>query len=492
MIKCLICLLLYPHHITCSPAPGEWDERLDQRFCPLPARCEVDFHTKLSDEEFEVQYREKRPVVLSDLTDAWRSRRSDAWSRRHFITKYGKLQVGVGESAEIVSHAGTSPNRTTLETYVLKDKAEGHYAFDGDFFGQSDLASDMLNDCQPLPQSIRRLVGKFANGTTRSQRYLGLGRLGSGVGWHSHIEGWLFQLRGNKRIFLYPPHIFPPLEMPSYRNQQDWINEILPRLFEPPITNPPQQVILRPGDTLYIPSGWHHATLNCGDAVSLAIQVRPQEPVINLDHMLFATNIAQGSQWVLENRLKEQQQHQKKLKHEINRFKKMTGRLLKKIISSSPLRVHPRLWYTEYLHDIGGTKNNALALTHARKAVSLSPYVPKVRMTHAWCLSVCMRDRAVSYVNATQSANKARNRVERETSMENRAVERAHLFELTKEWIQTLDTCILLDPESPLSIEKIVQYVTQYRRVFPNSLRSEFEALLEESKNVSRYFAHHS
>ena len=465
----------------------EWDNTIDPTLCPLPAPVEIDcIEHSLSDAIFEQRFRERRPVLLRQATSNWSAHHE--WTRPRFIQKYGKLQVGVGGSTEIVNNAGRSPERIDVATYVHRmarnnskqdSKQEDElYAFDGDFFAQKG-ASEMLEECQPLPVSIERSIGKYANGTGRSIRYLGLGKVGSGVGWHSHVEGWLFQLHGAKSVFLYPPDVYPPIEMPSWRDQRDWYHNVLPRLFLAPVAQPPQRVMLRKGDTLYIPSGWHHSTLNCGDSLSVAIQLRPQEPLNNPDHMQFAANIAQAIGSMVPP-----SSSTISSKHKRRRHKKMVDQLLTQIVKFSPLRVHPRMWLSEHLQEKGGTKNNREALRHARVALSMSPHVPRVRLVHAFAVGLVMRDFAVLYAKASKEANVATSREERERAMMERSEAKNMLMVLTKEWSGTMDRCVDIDSESPLLEEKGKIFFKQYKSVFPKSLRGELNEMLEGTRAI--------
>ena len=234
---------------------------------------------------------------------------------------------------------------------------------------------------------------------------------------------------------------------------------------------------MRKGDTLYIPSGWHHSTLNCGDSLSVAIQLRPQEPVNNPDHMQFAANIAQAIGSMVTPSSSTIASKQKR-----RRQKKIVDQLLTHIVKFFPLRVHPRMWLSEHLQEKGGTKNNREALRHARVALSMSPHVPKVRLVHAFAVGLVMRDFAVLYAKASKAANVAISIEERERAMMERSEAKNMLMVLTKEWSGTMDRCVDIDSESPLLEEKGKIFIKQYTSVFPKSLRSGLHEMLEGTR----------
>ena len=58
----------------------------------------------------------------------------------------------------------------------------------------------------------------------RATLYLGLGPAAAGVAYHNHVEGFLFVLKGAKKVFLYPPNVYPPLLHPSPFDQDSGFN----------------------------------------------------------------------------------------------------------------------------------------------------------------------------------------------------------------------------------------------------------------------------
>eukprot|EP01034_Spumella_vulgaris_P029246 gene29246-36263_t len=80
----------------------------------------------------------------------------------------------------------------------------------------------------------------------------------SGSSFHSHKHTVNELLQGAKHWYIYPPHKFPP---PSGFNPGvnvgPWMINILPTLS---VESRPVEIIQRPGEIVYIPEGWYHAT----------------------------------------------------------------------------------------------------------------------------------------------------------------------------------------------------------------------------------------
>lgn len=96
----------------------------------------------------------------------------------------------------------------------------------------------------------------------------GLGGLMSGVSFHFHGPGFSEVISGAKRWFLYPPP--PHAASSSSRNVPgfnpnmtvvQWVSEVY-STFENESGLRPLECVIRPGEVLYFPDRWMHATLN--------------------------------------------------------------------------------------------------------------------------------------------------------------------------------------------------------------------------------------
>jgi Cupin-like domain len=84
----------------------------------------------------------------------------------------------------------------------------------------------------------------------------GIGNRGSGVQWHVHGPGFSEALHGRKHWVLYPPGTV----IANYHKDQSsrqWME------FEYPLADKaPLECTLNPGDAIYFPDKWWHATIN--------------------------------------------------------------------------------------------------------------------------------------------------------------------------------------------------------------------------------------
>merc|ERR1711974_209306 len=99
-------------------------------------------------------------------------------------------------------------------------------------------------------------MGEAARRPTLS---FGLGASGTGVPFHQHGPVFAEVVHGKKRWFLYPPEEKPDFD-PQASSLQ-WLTSEYPKLVAQNKTLPMDCVAL-PGELLYTPDGWYHATLN--------------------------------------------------------------------------------------------------------------------------------------------------------------------------------------------------------------------------------------
>ncbi|XP_019362942.1 PREDICTED: jmjC domain-containing protein 8 [Gavialis gangeticus] len=101
-------------------------------------------------------------------------------------------------------------------------------------------------------------------GTTSAYSF-GIAGSGSGVPFHWHGPGFSEVIFGRKRWFLYPPEHTP--EFHPNRTTLSWLLDTYPRL--PPEARP-LECTIRPGEVLYFPARWWHATLNLDTSVFIS------------------------------------------------------------------------------------------------------------------------------------------------------------------------------------------------------------------------------
>lgn len=85
----------------------------------------------------------------------------------------------------------------------------------------------------------------------------GIGSKGSGVQWHFHGPGFSESLHGRKHFILYEHGRCPEFD-PNFTSRQ-WMEQVYPNLKKEDL---PWECSVYPGEMIYFPNNWHHATLN--------------------------------------------------------------------------------------------------------------------------------------------------------------------------------------------------------------------------------------
>ena len=94
----------------------------------------------------------------------------------------------------------------------------------------------------------------------------GIAPAGSGVQWHVHGPALGEALHGRKRWLLYPPHAKPDFE--PYNTTGQWLR--YGGRPAPPYDAPPIDCTVGPGEAIYVPDMWWHATFNVDDCVFMS------------------------------------------------------------------------------------------------------------------------------------------------------------------------------------------------------------------------------
>ncbi|KAL7581201.1 hypothetical protein ACA910_005986 [Epithemia clementina (nom. ined.)] len=84
----------------------------------------------------------------------------------------------------------------------------------------------------------------------------GIGNRGSGVQWHVHGPGFSEALHGRKHWLLYPPEQKPE-KFHKDQSSRQWMEFVYPQVDPKPF-----ECTLNPGDLIYFPDEWWHATIN--------------------------------------------------------------------------------------------------------------------------------------------------------------------------------------------------------------------------------------
>eukprot|EP01061_Rhynchopus_euleeides_P041756 TRINITY_DN73001_c0_g1_i1.p1 TRINITY_DN73001_c0_g1~~TRINITY_DN73001_c0_g1_i1.p1 ORF type:complete len:500 (+),score=192.90 TRINITY_DN73001_c0_g1_i1:47-1501(+) len=241
--------LYHPHRDASLPIENKWTK------CDNIARVSA---KTLSKEEFVEQYEKPGiPVVLTDLVTEWDAFKLwdwdyllKSWGEQEFQCEAARLTIG-----EFKAYCDKQFDDRPIYLFDSKfadtiPSIEGQYTvpkyFDDDLF-------KVLGDKRP---DFRWLIA----GPTRS-----------GSSFHKDpnaTDAWNACLRGLKKWVFFPPSIVPPgvmcsedgADVTSPMSLIEWFSNYYDRCDE--VSVRPLEVLVRPGEMMYIPHGWWHLCLN--------------------------------------------------------------------------------------------------------------------------------------------------------------------------------------------------------------------------------------
>lgn len=189
------------------------------------------------------------------------------------VAKERNLSTRVGRSWDIVMNSGEGGRRVPLEEYLETSmRAKLH---DGDtpleleysFDRHSELLEIPGIDFEVHPMIMSWNASAFRPGA--AVPIVLIGGSGSGVGFHRHAAAFQAIFHGWKRWLFYGPDQSPPGGIHGGWPIFDWLREVYPSLKGESM---PRECIQKPGDLMYIPEAWYHATINLADSVAVSMQ----------------------------------------------------------------------------------------------------------------------------------------------------------------------------------------------------------------------------
>lgn len=214
----------------------------------------VDRRTGLTRETFAHEYLEPmRPVVFTDLTASWPAR--EKWTIEHFKARHGNLRVPV------VSNNYSKPGKG----YMTPDRVISFREFlEIIESGPTDLRIFLWNIFKAAPELRDDFrIPDIMDGFVDELPFMFFGGEGAKVALHYDIDMshvFLNQIHGRKRVLLFAPDqsrnlYHHPFTVASYvdLNRPDYTKyPALARVSG-------YEVMLQPGETLFMPSGyWHY------------------------------------------------------------------------------------------------------------------------------------------------------------------------------------------------------------------------------------------
>lgn len=132
------------------------------------------------------------------------------------------------------------------------------------FFGDNDIEEwkDLLDEYKLPPFNLPKHTSALS---------FGLAGPGTGVPFHFHGPGFAETIYGRKRWFLTEPDVRP--EFHPNKTTLQWFFEDYPKVKEQIKL---YECTLRPGEAIYFPDKWWHATLNLDTSVFISTFLSPK------------------------------------------------------------------------------------------------------------------------------------------------------------------------------------------------------------------------
>lgn len=268
-------------------------------------------------------YSAQRPVLFSGQLTAgepiWAN-----WRRKDLVARYGDLELRSGEvlhhprdqfgiDPRERSRAGLTTLRAWVEAYASggigsacdAGSDQGTCSISGGGGAEAWMAlNDEASSSLPAGANLREDLHKpkvlqmcESNDGREEELKFSIGVAGSGAPIHAHNASWNVLLFGRKRWYFVPPSInasepgvltknLPGL-LGSVQPTAQWVAEHAPSLRSKGLLF---EVTQFPGEVVFVPHDWHHATLNLLDSASLSqeictlrhtdVRVQPLGPVV--------------------------------------------------------------------------------------------------------------------------------------------------------------------------------------------------------------------
>jgi len=223
--------------------------------------CAADFRTEF--------YAQNLPVKLVDMLDHWPAMAK--WSLDYLRDHYGneRVEVTASRDGDPRYEINLEQHRRSMlfaEFIARIEAGTGNdvYLVANNRFFEKPGMSALLDDLGDLPGYIKR-------DDRAAQTYLWLGPSGTVTPLHHDVMNVLFcQIRGRKRVLLIPPDETPWL----YNEVAVYSEVVLERadLRRFPLFGhvAPVEVIVNPGEILFIPVGWWHHVRSLDTSISVS------------------------------------------------------------------------------------------------------------------------------------------------------------------------------------------------------------------------------
>ncbi|CAJ0578612.1 unnamed protein product, partial [Mesorhabditis spiculigera] len=253
-------LLLYLQCVVASNNGGWITDEKDIIGKDGPCNIERYDADDLSQAEFLKRFAYSEPIIIYNIDNEEFKLRTE---RERMLQEWGEMDI-VLNSANTYSYTRVPSSFKEYLEHKLKPQNletlgnETLYLF-GDI---DQKAWKPLLDAYKMPEYT--LPGH------QPALSFGLAGAGTGVPFHFHGPGFAEVIHGSKRWFLYEYEDRP--EFDPDRTTFEWYLKDYPNL---PREKKPLECLLKPGEVIYFPDKWWHATLNCETSVFISTFLSP-------------------------------------------------------------------------------------------------------------------------------------------------------------------------------------------------------------------------
>ncbi len=193
------------------------------------------------------------------------------WSPSYFATEFGDVQVEActGRSADAHPDINAAKHREemSMAEFVVRVEAAG---VSNDLYLIAGNGNSRSDDLAPLFEDVSAPPGLFSSEHLRASSALWFGPAGTITALHHDTSNILFcQILGRKRVRLAPPD--NPLLLPFARGLYSHIDPRDPAPEHVDAAGSMFEVVVEPGDALFIPVGWWHHVEALDVSISLAL-----------------------------------------------------------------------------------------------------------------------------------------------------------------------------------------------------------------------------
>ncbi|XP_026887683.1 jmjC domain-containing protein 8 [Electrophorus electricus] len=221
-------------------------------------RCNVDIRdvNSITHAEFIHEYAYTKPVILRDITDNAKFRL--LCTKTNLLREYSDKRVRLS-TANTHSYRKVDVQFKDFVKFLLNPQSEDTLGSDTlYFFGDNNFTEwhSLFEKYKAPPYHLPYTSPAYS---------FGIAGPGTGVPFHWHGPGYSEVIYGRKRWFLYPPDEAP--EFHPNHTTLSWVTHSYPNLE---LWNRPLECTIRPGEVLYFPDRWWHATLNLDTSVFIS------------------------------------------------------------------------------------------------------------------------------------------------------------------------------------------------------------------------------